>query len=336
MSGFPLEPAVMTQFSDQQFIASGLRTLRLEQEAVAALADRIGADFVRACRLVLSCQGRGVVTGMGKSGHIGHKIAATLASTGTPAFFVHPGEASHGDLGMITRGDLVIAISNSGNSPEILTLLPILKRLGIPMITMTGKAHSPLAEAAEVNLDIRVASEACPLDLAPTSSTTVTLVMGDALAVALLEARGFTAEDFALSHPGGILGRRLLLRVNDIMHAGERVPRVDPETSLLDALGEITAKGLGMTTVVDQKQTLVGVFTDGDLRRAVDRGHDIRQVSIANIMSRNPTTVRQEALAVEALTIMENRKITALVVTDEQNRAVGVIHMHDLLRAGLV
>lgn len=336
MSGFPLEPAVMTQFSDQQIIASGLRTLRLEQEAVAALADRIGADFVRACRLVLSCQGRVVVTGMGKSGHIGHKIAATLASTGTPAFFVHPGEASHGDLGMITRGDLVIAISNSGNSPEILTLLPILKRLGIPMITMTGKAHSPLAEAAEVNLDIRVASEACPLDLAPTSSTTVTLVMGDALAVALLEARGFTAEDFALSHPGGILGRRLLLRVNDIMHAGERVPRVDPETSLLDALGEITAKGLGMTTVVDQKQTLVGVFTDGDLRRAVDRGHDIRQVSIANIMSRNPTTVRQEALAVEALTIMENRKITALVVTDEQNRAVGVIHMHDLLRAGLV
>jgi KpsF/GutQ family protein len=326
----------MEQFSAQNLIASGRRTVRLEQEAVAALEERIGDDFVRACQLILACKGRVVVTGMGKSGHVGHKIAATLASTGTPAFFVHPGEASHGDLGMITRGDLVIAISNSGNSPEILTMLPILKRLGIPMITMTGKPNSPLAEAAEVSLDIRVASEACPLDLAPTSSTTVTLVMGDALAVALLEARGFTAEDFALSHPGGILGRRLLLRVSDLMHGGERMPKVQPDTSLLNALGEISAKGLGMTTVVGHNGELLGVFTDGDLRRAVDKGHDIRQVTIENIMTRNPTSVRSDALAAEALTIMENRKITALVVTDEQSLAVGVIHMHDLLRAGLV
>lgn len=326
----------MEQFSAQDLIASGRRTIRLEQEAVAALEERIGDAFVRACQLILACTGRVVVTGMGKSGHIGHKIAATFASTGTPAFFVHPGEASHGDLGMITRGDLVVAISNSGNSPEILTMLPILKRLGIPMITMTGKPNSPLAEAAEVSLDIRVASEACPLDLAPTSSTTATLVMGDALAVALLEARGFTAEDFALSHPGGILGRRLLLRVSDLMHAGERMPNVQPDTSLLNALGEITAKGLGMTTVTGTAGELLGVFTDGDLRRAVDKGHDIRHVTIENIMTRNPTSVRSDALAAEALTIMENRKITALVVTDEQRRAVGVIHMHDLLRAGLV
>lgn len=337
MSGFPKpQVAKMEQFSAQNLIASGRRTVRLEQEAVAALEERIGDDFVRACQLILACKGRVVVTGMGKSGHVGHKIAATLASTGTPAFFVHPGEASHGDLGMITRGDLVIAISNSGNSPEILTMLPILKRLGIPMITMTGKPNSPLAEAAEVSLDIRVASEACPLDLAPTSSTTVTLVMGDALAVALLEARGFTAEDFALSHPGGILGRRLLLRVSDLMHGGERMPKVQPDTSLLNALGEISAKGLGMTTVVSPNGELLGVFTDGDLRRAVDKGHDIRQVTIENIMTRNPTSVRSDALAAEALTIMENRKITALVVTDEQSLAVGVIHMHDLLRAGLV
>lgn len=342
MAGFPQHHvAIMAHFPAQQLSAqhlidSGRRTVRLEQEAVAALEARIGDTFVRACELILACKGRVVVTGMGKSGHIGHKIAATLASTGTPAFFVHPGEASHGDLGMITRGDLVIAISNSGNSPEIIMLLPILKRLGIPMITMTGKLTSPLAEAAEVSLDIRVASEACPLDLAPTSSTTAALVMGDALAVALLEARGFTAEDFALSHPGGILGRRLLLRVSDLMHAGERVPKVQPNTSLLNALGEITAKGLGMTTVVGPAGELLGVFTDGDLRRAVDKGHDIRHVTIENIMTRSPTSVLSSALAAEALTVMENRKITALVVVDEQNHAVGVIHMHDLLRAGLV
>jgi arabinose-5-phosphate isomerase len=326
----------MKPISDQDLITSGRRTVRLEQEAIAALGDRIDPNFARACQMILSCQGRVVVTGMGKSGHIGHKIAATFASTGTPAFFMHPGDASHGDLGMITRGDLVLAISNSGNSPEILMLLPILKRLGLPMITMTGKMHSSLAEAAEVALDVSVVSEACPLDLAPTSSTTATLVMGDALAVALLEARGFTAEDFALSHPGGILGRRLLLRVSDIMHSGDKVPRVRSDITLLDALGEITAKGLGMTTVVDNQQRLLGVFTDGDLRRAADRGHDIRTLAIAEAMSRNPTVVRQEALAAEALTTMENRKITTLVVADEQNRAVGVIHMHDLLRAGLV
>ncbi len=326
----------MKHYSEQTLIASGRRTIRLERDAIAALEDRLDENFVRACQLILACRGRVVVTGMGKSGHIGKKIASTLASTGTPAFFVHPGEASLGDLGMIIPGDLVIAISHSGNSPEILTLLPILKRLNIPLISMTGKDHSPLAEAAEVNLDIRVASEACPLDLAPTSSTTATLVMGDALAVALIEARGFTAEDFALSHPGGVLGRRLLLKVSDIMHTGSEMPRVGPETTLLVALGEITDKGLGMTTVIGEDDALLGVFTDGDLRRALDKGHDVHRMEIESIMSHNPTTVPQNAMAAEALTIMESRKITSLVVTSEQNQAIGVIHMHDLLRAGLI
>lgn len=326
----------MKPFSAADLIVSGKRTARLECEAVASLEQRFDQNFVAACELILSISGRVIVTGMGKSGHIGHKIAATLASTGTPAFFVHPGEASHGDLGMITRGDTVLAISNSGNSAEIMMLLPILKRLSVPLISFTGKSHSPLAKAADVNIDISVVSEACPLDLAPTSSTTVTLVMGDALAVALLEARGFTAEDFALSHPGGYLGRRLLLRVEDVMHTDEQIPRVSSDTSLLDALAEISAKGFGMTTVLDDQKVLIGVFTDGDLRRSLDRGQDIRQLHIRDVMSPSPTTVKRHLLAAEALTIMENRKITALIVADDQNRVDGILHMHDLLRAGLV
>lgn len=316
-------------------IESGKRTVRLECEAVKSLLSRIGPDFAHACRVILACQGRVVVIGMGKSGHIGHKIAATLASTGTPSFFVHPGEANHGDLGMITHGDVVIAISNSGNSVEILTLLPTLKRREVPLIAFTGRLQSPLAQAASVSLDISVPSEACPLDLAPTSSTTVTLVMGDALAVALLQARGFTAEDFALSHPGGLLGRRLLLRIEDIMHSGDKLPVVSPTTCLLDALSEITSKGFGMTTVCDKQGVLQGVFTDGDLRRALDNGSDIRAVAINEVMTRHPTTIAASTLAAEALTVMEAKKITALVVTDARQCPVGILHMHDLLRAGL-
>ncbi|WP_444900054.1 KpsF/GutQ family sugar-phosphate isomerase [Microbulbifer sp. VAAC004] len=315
---------------------AGRRTVRMEMEAVAALEHRINGDFQRACEMILKCPGRTIVTGMGKSGHIGRKIAATLASTGTPSFFVHPGEASHGDLGMITRDDLVISISNSGSSAEVLTLLPLLKRLGIPMISMTGKTDSPLAQAAEVNLDISVQTEACPLNLAPTSSTTVTLVMGDALAVALLEARGFTAEDFAFSHPGGALGRRLLLKVEDVMHAGEELPQVQPDTLLSKALLEMTSKGFGMTTIVDSKGELLGVFTDGDLRRVIDHKIELGKATMDQVMSRLPKTVSAETLAAEALRIMEDYKITALVVEDKAHHPVGVLHMHDILRAGVI
>ncbi|WP_444884031.1 KpsF/GutQ family sugar-phosphate isomerase [Microbulbifer sp. PSTR4-B] len=315
---------------------AGRRTVRMEMEAVAALEHRINGDFQRACEMILKCPGRTIVTGMGKSGHIGRKIAATLASTGTPSFFVHPGEASHGDLGMITRDDLVISISNSGSSAEVLTLLPLLKRLGIPMISMTGKTDSPLAQAAEVNLDISVQTEACPLNLAPTSSTTVTLVMGDALAVALLEARGFTAEDFAFSHPGGALGRRLLLKVEDVMHAGEELPQVQPDTLLSKALLEMTSKGFGMTTIVDSKGELLGVFTDGDLRRVIDHKIELGKATMDQVMSRLPKTVSAETLAAEALRIMEDYKITALVVEDKVHHPVGVLHMHDILRAGVI
>ncbi|AMX02032.1 KpsF/GutQ family sugar-phosphate isomerase [Microbulbifer thermotolerans] len=317
-------------------LQAGRRTVLMETEAVTKLEERINGDFKRACELILQCGGRTIVTGMGKSGHIGRKIAATLASTGTPSFFVHPGEASHGDLGMITRDDLVIAISNSGTSAEVLTLLPLLKRLGIPMISMTGKADSPLAQAADVNLDIAVETEACPLGLAPTSSTTVTLVMGDALAVALLEARGFSAEDFAFSHPGGALGRRLLLKVEDVMHSGDELPQVSPETLLPKALLEMTSKGFGMTTVVDHKGSLLGVFTDGDLRRVIDHKVELDKATMDQVMSRRPKTVSAETLAAEALRIMEDHKITALVVEGEEHQPVGVVHMHDILRAGVI
>lgn len=317
-------------------LQAGRRTVLMEMEAVAELENRIDRDFKRACELILQCKGRTIVTGMGKSGHIGRKTAATLASTGTPSFFVHPGEASHGDLGMITRDDLVIAISSSGTSAEVLTLLPLLKRLGIPMISMTGKSDSPLAQAADINLDIAVETEACPLGLAPTSSTTVTLVMGDALAVALLEARGFTAEDFAFSHPGGALGRRLLLKVEDVMHAGDELPRVFPETLLSQALLEMTSKGFGMTTVVDHEGALLGVFTDGDLRRVIDHKVELDGARMDQVMSCRPKTVSADTLAAEALHIMEDHKITALVVEDEVQHPIGLLHMHDILRAGVI
>ena len=324
----------MTQTRD--LIDSAQRTIRLEIEAVQELLPRIDADFVKACELILNCKGRVVVVGMGKSGHIGNKIAATLASTGTTAFFVHPAEASHGDMGMITRDDIVLALSNSGSTAEIVTLLPLIKRLGIRLISMTGNPNSPLAKAAEVNLDARVSQEACPLNLAPTSSTTASLVLGDALAIALLEARGFTAEDFAFSHPGGALGRRLLLKVENVMHAGDALPRVRRGTSLRDALLEMTQKGLGMTVILEEDGRLAGIFTDGDLRRTLDKGIDVRQALIDEVMTPHGKTARAEMLAAEALKIMEDHKINALVVVDDQDNPVGALNMHDLLRAGVM
>tara|TARA_R110001592_G_scaffold28990_6_gene105550 strand:+ start:1957 stop:2883 length:927 start_codon:yes stop_codon:yes gene_type:complete len=307
----------------------------MERDAVSVLADRIDESFERACTILLSCKGRVVVTGMGKSGHIGNKIAATLASTGTPAFFVHPGEASHGDLGMITAGDVVIALSNSGTTAELITILPLLKLLAVPVIALTGNPASELAITADVHLNVGVKEEACPLNLAPTSSTTVTLVMGDALAIALLEARGFTANDFAMSHPGGALGRRLLLKIDTIMHTGESIPSVQLGCALSRALLEMSSKGLGMTAVVDAKGALIGIFTDGDLRRAIDRGIDIHSSPIDDIMTRNCRTIRPGTMAAEALRIMEDNKITVLVAVDADHKPVGVIHTHDLLKAGV-
>lgn len=318
------------------YIEAAKRTIAIEIEAVKLLTDRIGQDFAKACDAILACKGRTIVTGMGKSGHIAGKIAATLASTGTPAFFVHPGEASHGDLGMITQDDVVIAISNSGASAEVVTLLPLLKRMGIPLISMTGNPESPLSTASDFHLDISIEQEACPLNLAPTSSTTVTLVMGDALAVALLEARGFSAKDFAFSHPGGALGRKLLLKVEDIMHKGQELPQVKPDSLLPMALMEMTAKGFGMTTVVDEQEQLIGVFTDGDLRRSLDQGVDINTATMREVMTAKPMTVPHHRLAAEALGIMDQKKITALVVENDQQQAIGLLHMHDLLKAGIV
>ena len=308
----------------------------METQAVSDLHDRVDGSFVTACETLLACEGRVIVTGMGKSGHIGNKIAATLASTGTPAFFVHPGEASHGDLGMITKNDVVLALSNSGNTAEVITLLPLIKRLGIPLVSMTRDTNSALAQAAVANLDVGIAEEACPLNLAPTTSTTVTLVMGDALAIALLESRGFSAEDFAFSHPGGALGRKLLLRVNDIMHADNEVPRVTPETPLHNALLEMTAKGFGMTTITNAQGELLGVFTDGDLRRIIDSETNISSVNMSHVMTENPKTVHHDMLVAEALTIMEKASITAVVVEDARNHPIGVLHMHDILRAGVI
>nr|WP_086005644.1 KpsF/GutQ family sugar-phosphate isomerase [Zhongshania aliphaticivorans] len=307
----------------------------MERDAVAVLADRIDESFSQACDILMGCKGRVVVTGMGKSGHIGNKIAATLASTGTPAFFVHPGEASHGDLGMITAGDVVIALSNSGTTGELITILPLLKLLAVPVIALTGNPNSELATTADVHLNVGVAEEACPLNLAPTSSTTVTLVMGDALAIALLEARGFTANDFALSHPGGALGRRLILKIDSIMHTGDSIPKISLGSALSGALLEMSSKTLGMTTVVDDAGVLVGIFTDGDLRRAIDRGIDIHKCPIDDIMTRNCRTIKPGTMAAEALRIMEDNKITVLVAVNEDGQPVGVIHTHDLLKAGV-
>jgi arabinose-5-phosphate isomerase len=314
----------------------GLTVLEIESSAVDALKARIDDDFVRACHLMLSCEGRVVVTGMGKSGHIGSKIAATLASTGTPAFFVHPGEASHGDLGMITAKDVVLALSNSGTTEEILTILPIIKRLGVPLITLTGNPASTLALAATANIDVSVEKEACPLDLAPTASTTAALAMGDALAISLLEVRGFTSDDFARSHPGGKLGRRLLLLIDDLIHSGERAPKVLSGTLICDALLEITRKGLGATAIVDEQDVVQGIFTDGDLRRTLDHKVDLNTTPIDELMTRNCTLVSPGLLAAEALEIMEKGKFNALLVVDEHKKLIGALNMHDLLRAGVV
>ena len=326
----------MTKQKIYDFRNPALQAIRIEREAISALENRIDDHFIRACEVIMACKGRVVVTGMGKSGHIGHKIAATLASTGTPSFFVHPGEASHGDMGMITSQDVVIAISNSGNTSEVVTILPLIKRMGAPLISMTGNPASTLAKEAVANLDVSVEAEACPLGLAPTSSTTATLVMGDALAVALLEARGFSAEDFAFSHPGGSLGRKLLLRVTDIMHTGDRIPIVNEGTTLSGALLEISRKGLGMTTVVNDTGAMTGIFTDGDLRRTLDKSIDVHTTPMRDVMTRNGRTIQPDQLAAEALNVMEGLKISALPVTDENGALVGAINMHDLLRAGVI
>jgi arabinose-5-phosphate isomerase len=318
------------------YIEQGQRVLDIERAAIDDISPSINADFAEACQLMLDCKGRVVVTGMGKSGHIGNKIAATLASTGTPAFFVHPGEASHGDLGMITGQDVVLAMSNSGETQEILSIIPVIKRLGIPLISMSGNPDSTLARLSDVHITVAVKLEACPLGLAPTASTTATLVMGDALAVALLHARGFTADDFAMSHPGGSLGRRLLLRVADVMHDGERLPQVRQDAIIREALLEMSRKGLGMTAIVDEKDILLGIFTDGDLRRILDQQVDIHQTPIASVMTARCVTVRPDTLAAEALKLMEDKKINALIVVNAQNCPVGAFNMHDLLRAGVI
>ncbi len=322
--------------SNTSVIESAKRTIEIEQQAVAVLTERIGNEFARACELILGCTGRLVVTGMGKSGHIGNKIAATLSSTGTPALALHPAEASHGDLGMITRDDVVLAISNSGNTEELTSLLPALKRKAIPLICMTGDLTSVLAKAADIVLDISVTEEACPLGLAPTSSTTVTLVLGDALAMALLEARGFTHDDFAMSHPGGKLGRRLLVRVQDVMHTGEEIPRVESTTPLAEALIEMSQKGFGMTTVTHADGSIAGVFTDGDLRRALDSGTDIKTTPIHQAMSKRYKTIAPGALAVEAAKAMQDASVYVLIVKDEGQQVSGIIKMHDLLQANVV
>ena len=317
------------------FSASAQRTITMERDAVSNLLSRIDDNFDKACSLMLACEGRVVVTGMGKSGHIGNKIAATLASTGTPAMFVHPGEASHGDLGMITPKDVVLAMSNSGTTTELVTLIPLLTRMRVPVISMTGNPDSTLAKASDAHLNVGVDTEACPLDLAPTSSTTVALVMGDALAIALLEARGFTAEDFAFSHPGGALGRKLLLRVSDVMHSGSAIPTVLEDTTVKNALLEMSVKGLGMTCIQNADGELLGVYTDGDLRRSLDQAIDFSHTAVTKVMTKNCKTISPEALAAEALAIMEDKLITSLVVSNNGKDIAGVVHLHDLLKAGL-
>lgn len=322
--------------TDAGLLAAGRRALRIEATAVNSLLERLDASFAAACRLCLACTGRIVVSGMGKSGHVGGKIAATLASTGSPSFFLHPAEASHGDLGMIARGDVVVAISNSGETPEVVTLLPHLSRLGVPLIAMTGSADSTLARAAAVVLDISVPEEACPLNLAPTASTTVTLAMGDALAVAILDARGFTEQDFARSHPGGALGRRLLLHVEDVMRKGEEIPRVASDALLKDGLVEMSRKGLGLTVIVDEAGRSLGVFTDGDLRRILDHPIDVHHTRMAQVMTSPGKAIGPRELAAEAVHMMELHQITALPVIDAAGRLVGALNVHDLLRAGVM
>jgi arabinose-5-phosphate isomerase len=324
------------QTANQDLKSRAQRVLEIEARAIMDLVPKVGIEFIEACDLCLQCRGRVIVTGMGKSGHIGGKIAATLASTGTPAFFVHPGEASHGDLGMITPKDLVIAITYSGETAEIITILPLLKRLGLPLISMTGAPDSTLGSAATVVLDTAVQEEACPLNLAPTASTTAALAMGDALAVALLESRGFTVEDFARSHPGGALGKRLLLHVEDLMHTGDQIPRVGADSGLAEGLLEMTQKGLGMTAVTTPDGQLQGIFTDGDLRRALDNNLDVHNTSMRDVMTAQCTTVRPDQLAAEVVRIMEQRKINALLVVDDNDLLVGALNVHDFFRAGVI
>ena len=326
----------MPSTTKTDFQQLGKEVVATELAEITALQSRIDESFSQACELLLNCKGRIVVTGMGKSGHIGGKIAATLASTGSPAFFVHPGEASHGDLGMITKNDIVIALSNSGNTAEITTIIPILKRFAVPLISMTGDKNSVLATEADINLDVSVSKEACPHDLAPTSSTTVALVMGDALAVALLQARGFTAEDFALSHPGGSLGKRLLLHVSDIMHTDERLPKVLQTATVSEALLEMSKKGLGMTAIVDQHDKVLGIYTDGDLRRSLDKNIDVHNALISDVMTKNCRTTTAGELAASIVKIMDDHGINGFLVTDENNRLIGAFNMHDILRAGIV
>lgn len=329
-------PLAVTPCAGEALLELGREVLRVEAEAVLGLVDRLGTGFVDAVRLVLECRGRVVVSGMGKSGHVGRKIAATLASTGTPAFFVHPGEASHGDLGMITADDVVIALSNSGESSELIAIVPLIKRHGTRLIAMTGVPTSTLATQADVHLDAAVEKEACPLGLAPTSSTTAALALGDALALALLKARGFSSQDFARSHPGGKLGRRLLVRVSDVMHTGKNLPKAGHDASLVEALLEMSAKGLGMTAVVDADERVLGIFTDGDLRRVLATGIDLRHAMIADVMKRNPRTIEADRLAAEAVKQMEAMRINGFLVVDRDHRLVGAFNMHDLLRAGVL
>ncbi|MDI1251897.1 KpsF/GutQ family sugar-phosphate isomerase [Thermomonas sp.] len=334
-AGLPARPTSPDDSFD--FAASGRRVFALEREALDAVASRIDGAFSATCRAILACRGRVVCTGMGKSGHVARKIAATLASTGTPSFYMHPGEAGHGDLGMVTDADIVLALSYSGESDEILMLLPVLKRQGNTVVAMTGRTDSTLSRESDIHLDVGVPTEACPLALAPTSSTTAALAMGDALAVALLDARGFTADDFARSHPAGALGRRLLLHITDVMHAGDDVPRIHPEASISEALVEMSRKRLGMTAVVDAEGRLLGLYTDGDLRRSLDDAKvDLRNTTIAAVMTRSPRTIDAGALAVEAAQLMEAHKINALLVVDGEQRVVGALNIHDLLRARVV
>ncbi len=322
--------------TNDELLELAAEVLDIEARAVGALKSRLNDDFLAACNLCMDTPGRIVVTGMGKSGHVSNKIAATLASTGTPAFFMHPAEASHGDLGMITSQDLLLAISYSGETDEVVTILPVVKRMGARLLSMTGNPRSTMARAADVHLDISVAEEACPLNLAPTASTTATLAMGDALAVALLQKRGFTAEDFARSHPSGALGKRLLLRVADVMHTDERIPSVSADVTLRDALFEMTDKGFGMTAIVDDNNRILGIYTDGDLRRTLDTGADIRKTIIRDVMHVNCKTIAQDVLAAEALHLLEENQITGLLVADEDNRLIGALNIHDLFREGLM
>jgi arabinose-5-phosphate isomerase len=332
----PAAPALPPVFAAERAIMLAQETLAIEADAVLALRQRLGLDFAQAVARMLALPGRVVVMGMGKSGHIGRKIAATLASTGTPALFVHPAEASHGDLGMITAADLVLAVSNSGESQELTAILPVLKRLGVPLVAMTGRAESTLARHADVFLDCAVDKEACPLNLAPTASTTAQLALGDALAVALLDARGFKAEDFARSHPGGALGRKLLTHVSDVMRSGAAVPSVAPDASFSALMREMSAKGLGATAVVDAHDQVLGIFTDGDLRRLVEQGRDLRTLTAAGVMHPSPVTIARDALAVEAAELMELRRITSVLVLDGQGRLCGALNSNDLMRAKVI